>query len=194
MGLAGDEGYALATVGEADAGEARGGVAEEDVIESAAASEAITGIVESNAGDEGAVDFFGRDARAAEGIGFAQAEGSGDDDLVPTGDFVPVEPGRFVAADHEGEDDFFALGPGFLDERVDVGFGGKGSEEGNAAAFEEFGEVGGELADNEGGFGAEGGVHFPEAGADVAAHLVLGGVGRERIAFHSSMVRVRMHE
>jgi hypothetical protein len=24
--------------------------------------------------------------------------------------------------------------------------------------------------------------------------LVLGGVGRERIAFHSSMVRVRMHE
>jgi hypothetical protein len=57
---------------------------------------------------------------------------------------------------------------------MDVGLGGERSEEGDAAALRKGGEVGGELADDEGGFGVGGGGDGAEAGADFVAEGLLG--------------------
>jgi hypothetical protein len=172
VGFAGDGGDALATEHEADAGERGGGTLEKVIVVTAAASEPEAGVVEGEAGDEDAIDFGNGDAGAAEGIGFAQAERAGDDDLVPIRDFVPVELRSGLLVDHERKKDAFMLGPGFLDQRVDVRFGGEGGEEGDGLGVDEGGEVGHVLAEDEGGFGAVCRCQGTEAGEHFAAQFV----------------------
>lgn len=94
MRFAGDEGDFLESEHEADAEEFRGSPAEEAVVEAAAATEAKAFVVERDAGDDDAIEFRERDARAAERVGLAQAKRTGHDDVIPRRDLVPVEFGR----------------------------------------------------------------------------------------------------
>jgi len=180
VGFAGDGGDFLRAEEEADGGECCGRLGEEGVVIATAATEAMALRIEGHAGNEDAVEFDEGDAGAAQRFGFAQSEGTGDDDVVPTGDLMPIKDGCGAAIDHERKGDALSLGPGFFDQGMDVGFGGKRSEEGDAAALRKGGEVGGELADDEGGLCMRGGGDGAEAGADFAAEGFLGaGHGEE---------------
>ncbi len=176
VGFAGDGDDFLEAEEEADARKGGRNLREEAVVIAATAAEAVAGVIEGKAGDEDAIELRDGNARAAKRFRFAQAEGAADDDVIPTFDFVPIENRCVALLDHERQGDAFLLGPGFLDERMDVGFGREWSKEGDATALGEGGKVGGELADDEGGLSVAGGAKGAKLGAHFVAENFLGAI------------------
>ena len=100
MGFAWNEGNALAIEHQSDARQRRRCLREKAVVETAAATEAKSSLVDGKAGHESAIELGKGDAWAMKGIGFAQAERSRHDYIVPTDDFMPVELGMAILRNH----------------------------------------------------------------------------------------------